>query len=460
MNDLIEKSEFLGTYDANGQKEEAGLRSGKCKVFVIAVTVLGLIAGCAPQQNNPGARMGQSQRAVPVEVKKAGREDFHLAITLSGRLEASQQVEITSKATGRIKQIHVKIGDQVKAGQPILTLEGEEVRIQLQRSEAALQSARARYTEALEGTPEETLVQSQNTLADLQIKYEAAKKELERTEALFRQGAISAAELEKARTNFASASTSLENQKQKLKLDQKGPTRSTIEAALAQLKQAEADYALAKLNAANLVVKAPIDGVIGSLSVTTGGNVSSNTAIAQLINISVMKVKTQATESQIGQIKTGDSAEVKIPSIGYATTGKITAVSPLPDSSKSYPIEMEIANPDLRLKAGMIASIEIKGQPRKALVVPREAVISKDQQTYVFVVAEGKAKQVNVKTGESDGERMEILEGLQGGEEVVVTGQNTLVEGVPVVVIDPNKPVPPGDTNKSGNPNRQSRPKG
>jgi HlyD family secretion protein len=404
--------------------------------------------------------MGQSQRAVPVEVKKASKENFARKLTLSGRLEASQQVEITSKAAGRVKQIHVKIGEQVKAGQPILSLDGEEVLIQLQRAQAALQSARARYTEALEGTPEESLVQTQNTLADLQIKYEAAKKELERTEALYQQGAISAAELEKARTNFASASTSLENQKQKWKLDQKGPTQSAIDIAAAQVKQAEADYALARLNAGHLLVRAPFDGVIGSLSVTAGGNVSGNTVIAQLINVSVMKVKTQATESQIGLIKTGDSAEVKIPSMGYTTTGKITAVSPLPDSSKSYPIEMEIANPDLRLKAGMIASIEMKGQPRTALVVPREAVISKDQQTYVFIVEDGKAKQVIVKAGESDGERMEILEGLQGGEEVVVKGQNTLVEGMPVAVIDPNNPAPPGNTNTPGNHNRQTRPKG
>ncbi|MFY0544995.1 efflux RND transporter periplasmic adaptor subunit [Brevibacillus sp. H7] len=414
------------------------MRSSKVKGIAAAVMIFGLITGCAPQQNHSGARFSQSQRAVPVEVKKASREEFGLTLSLSGRLEASQQVAVTSKTAGRIKQIHVNMGDQVKAGQPIVTLDGEEARIQLQRSQASLLAAQARYMEAKAGTPAESLVQTQNSIADLQNKYEAAKKDLERTETLYKEGAVSIAEWEKAKAALISASTNLENQKQKLQLDKKGPTQTSLDAAAAQWKQAEADYALAQLNAANLIVKAPIDGVIGSLPVTVGANVSSNTDIAQIINIATMKVKTQATESQIGLFQNGQTVSIKIPSINLTTAGKVSSVSPLADSTKSYPIEMDIPNPDLRVKVGMIASVEMTGKPHQALVVPREAVISRDKQNYVYVVEAGKAKQVNVKVGESDGERVEILEGLTGGEEVVVKGQNTLVAGSAVVIIDPN----------------------
>jgi HlyD family secretion protein len=434
---------------AEKQKEEGMLMAGKIRYIALAVTIL--VAGCTPSQGNSGARMNQTQRAVPVEVKKAIREDFGLKLSLSGRLEASQQVALTSKANGRIKQIHVHIGDQVKAGQPIVTLDGEEARIQLQRSQASWLSAQARYAEAKEGTPQETLVQTQNSLADLQNKYDAAKKDLERTEILYREGAISVAEWEKAKAALSSASTNLENQKQKLRLDQKGPTQSSLAAAAAALKQAEADYALAQLNAANLIVKAPIDGVIGSLPVTVGANVSSNTEIAQIIDIASMKVKTQATESQVGLFQNGQSVEIRIPSINLTTKGKVLSVSPLADATKSYPIEIEIPNPDLRVKAGMIASVEMTGQLHKALVVPREAVLLRDQQSYVYVVENEKAKQVQVKLGESDGERVEILEGLSGGEDVVVKGQNTLVAGASVVIIDPN------NLNKTDKPGNRQR---
>ncbi len=423
------------------EKEEASLSLSKWKTAAVSVIILGLMAGCSSQQTGQGARSGQSQRAVPIEVKKAATEDFGVKLSLSGRLEATQQVAVTPKASGRIKQIHVNIGDQVTAGQPLVTLDGEEASIQLQRSQASLLSAQAKYTEALEGTPEETLLQTQNTLTDLQNKYNAAKKELERNEALYEEGAISVAEYEQAKDAMVSATTSLENQKQKLKSDQKGPTKAELDSATAALKQAQADYALAQLDAGNLVVKAPIDGIIGALPVTTGSNISTNTEIAQLINLSTMKVKTQATESQVGMFQNGQTVDVLISSTNVTTKGTITSVSPLADDSKSYPIEIEIDNPNSRLKVGMIASVEMTGELHKALVVPREAVVSKDKENLVYIVEQEKAKQVKVKLGESDGENVEILEGLTGTEEVVVKGQNTLVDGSTVVVIDPNQPV-------------------
>lgn len=433
------------------------MRSSKIKTTAAILAIFGLLAGCSPQQGGMGQRAGAAQRAIPVEVKKADKELFGQKLSLSGRLEAKSQVALTSKASGRITQVHVNVGDQVKAGQPIVTLDGEEAKIQLQRSQASLLSAQARYEEAKEGTPEETVAQTQNQLADSQNKYDAAKKELERTEALYKQGAISAAEYEKAKAALDSAAISLENQKQKLKLDQKGPTAASLASAQASLKQAQADLALAQLNASNLVVKAPIDGVIGSLPVSVGANVGSNTEIAQIINMTTMKVKTQATESQVGLFQNGQEVEINVPAVQLTTKGKVASVSPLADSTKSYPIEIEIANPSLKLKAGMIASIEMTGKPHDALIVPREAIISRENQDYVYIVDEQRAKLVLVKRGESDGERVEVLEGLSGGEEVVVKGQNTLADGSSVVVIDPNQPAASQDAGKQENSGKRQR---
>ncbi|USG66890.1 efflux RND transporter periplasmic adaptor subunit [Brevibacillus ruminantium] len=416
------------------------MRSSNVKTTVIILTIFSVLAGCSPQQGPMGQRGGAGQRAIPVEVKQVSQETFGQKLSLSGRLEASNQVALTSKASGRIMQVHAKVGDQVKAGQPIVTLEGEEINIQLQRSEAALLSAQARYKEAKEGTPEETVAQTKNQLTDLQNKYDTAKKELERTTTLYQQGAISAAEYEKAKAALDSAAISLENQKEKLKLDQKGPTESSLATAQATLKQAEADLALSRLNASNLVVKAPIDGVIGSLQAAVGSNVGTNTEIAQIINLTKIKVKTQATESQVGLFRNGQEVEVKVPSVQLVTKGIVSSVSPLADASKSYPIEIEIDNPDLQLKAGMIASIEMTGKPHDALIIPREAIISREAQDYVYIVEDDRAKMVAVKRGESDGERVEILEGLSAGESVVIKGQNTLTDGSGVVVIDPNQP--------------------
>ncbi|KQL43574.1 hypothetical protein AN963_29475 [Brevibacillus choshinensis] len=407
--------------------------------ITMGLLVLAVVSGCSSNPENSNRRNSQAARAVPVEVKKAVQEEFAVQMSLSGRLEAIQQVEVPSKATGRVQQLLVKVGDQVKSGQPLVVLDGEELRIQMQKAQASMMSAKARYTEATEGTEAEVLAQTANSLADLQNKANAAKVDLDRAQKLFNEGAISTAEVEKARLALASAQTNLENQKQKAQQEKKGPTQASLDSATATLKQSEADYALSQLNVSNLTIKSPIDGVIGALTATVGENVSNNAVIAQVINISTMKVTAKASEGQVGQFEPGQSVSVKIPSANMTVNGKITSVSPMADTSKSYPIEIEVANTDLRVKAGMVASVEVKGNPHKVIIVPREAVITKAQSSYVFVVEGDKAKQVTVTTGESDGTKIEILTGLQGGESVVVQGQNTLTANATVAVIDPNQ---------------------
>ncbi|MDF2683561.1 MAG: efflux transporter periplasmic adaptor subunit [Brevibacillus sp.] len=419
--------------------------------IAMGLLVLAVVSGCSSNPENSNRRNSQAARAVPVEVKKAVQEEFAVQMSLSGRLEAIQQVEVPSKATGRVQQLLVKVGDQVKSGQPIVVLDGEELRIQMQKAQASMMSAKARYAEATEGTEAEVLAQTANSLADLQNKANAAKVDLDRAQKLFGEGAISTAEVEKARLALTSAQTNLENQKQKAQQEKKGPTQASLDSAVATLKQSEADYALSQLNVSNLTIKSPIDGVIGSLTATVGENVSNNAVVAQVINISTMKVTAKASEGQVGQFEPGQSVSVKVPSANVTVNGKITSVSPMADSSKSYPIEIEVANTDLRAKAGMVASVEVKGNPHQAIIVPREAVITKAQSSYVFVVDGDKAKQVTVTTGESDGTKIEILTGLQGGESVVVQGQNTLTANATVAVIDPNQAKNEAGK-KSGNP--------
>ncbi|MGO0062743.1 efflux RND transporter periplasmic adaptor subunit [Brevibacillus fluminis] len=427
----------------------------KMKVVAVCVTILAVLSGCSGKQQAAGGRTGQAQRAVPVEVKKVNNEDFAMGVTLSGRLEASQRVDVNPKASGRIQQILVKIGDQVKAGQPLITLEGEELNIQLQRSEAAYMAAKAKYNASTEGTPAETIAQTQNSLTDAQRKADAAKTDLDRTQKLFKEGAVSTADVEKAKLAYNSAVTALDNMVQKLKEDKKGPTQSSLDSAAAALKQAEADYALAKYNYGNRTITAPIDGIVGNLPVSIGNTVGTNTVVAQIVNLQSMKVNAQVSETQVGLLHNDQAVEVKIPAINTTVKGTISSVSPIADSSKMYPVEIAVNNADLRAKDGMVASLDIAGQKRKAMVVPREAVMMKEQKYFVYVVDGEKAKQVTIQAGDSDGKQMEVLSGLTEGQEVVVKGQNTLADGTAVVVIDPNQPEKSTEKEKSGKKGQQ-----
>ncbi len=418
---------------------------------IAMAVILAMVAGCSSKPAPTEKRMNQAARAVPVEVKKAAVEDFRMSLSLSGRAKAKEQVDLTSKASGRIKQLLVRVGDPIKAGQAIAQLDDEEGKVQLQKAQASLLLAKARYDEAREGTRAENLAQSQNQLIDAQNKFDSARKDYERTQTLFKEGAVSAADLDKAKAALDSATTTLENQKLKLKLDQEGPTQTSIEAAEASYKQAQADAALSQLTFDNYTIKSPITGVVGSLPVDVGGTVSGSTVVAQIVNMNSMIVQTHVSESQVQMVHNDQSVEVKVAAIDLATKGKVTAVSPIADSTKSFPVEIEIPNPDLKIKVGMVASISLQGEPHKSVVVPREAVISSEKKNYVYVVDGDVARQVEVTVGESDGERIEVLSGLSGGEDVVTKGNNTLTEGTPVVVFDPNKPAAAGNGQKGWN---------
>ncbi|UFJ40856.1 efflux RND transporter periplasmic adaptor subunit [Brevibacillus humidisoli] len=417
------------------------------KPFHVAAALLSMllfITGCSAA-NETAARMQRSnQQSVPVEVSTAALEPFAETSTFSGRLEANQEVTVTPKASGRIEQILVKVGESVKAGQIIARLDEEDLKLELQKAEEALALANARYEEGKSTTRPESLAQMQNSVAEAKAKYEAAQKNFERNQTLYEEGAVSQQVVEEAEMQMISAKTSYENLQQSLEMEQSGPTESSLKVLEIQLTQARTDYTIAQSNYDNAAIAAPIDGVIAELPVSVGESIGTSSAIATITDISTMKVVTSVSESQVGTIAVGQTFQVDVSSIGYQTDGNVISVSPKADDSKMYPIEISISDPEGKAKVGMLASLELHKNQRNAIVVPSEAIVTKDNKTYLYVVENNTANQVEVTTGESDGERTEITSGLTAGQQIVVKGQNTLYPGSAVTIMNQGNAI---DTN-------------
>jgi HlyD family secretion protein len=423
------------------------------KLSFLGFSLVLVLSGCSSAATK--AKQGKNQqRSIPVEVKAATEQDFSQKFTLSGRLQAQQQWDVSPKITGKLIQVNVKAGDQVKAGQVIAKLDDQDLSLQAEKAQTALAAAQAKYEDTAAPPKPETIQQDKNSVQDAQNKYTAAQKnvdyyqaQLNRDQTLYNAGAVTKKtldddqkSLDDANTQVSSTLVILNNAQQKLKLDQEGATQATINASQAAVNQSQVDVKQAQINYSNAVITSPTSGIVASVPVNLGATVSNGTVVASIVDISSMKVKTQVSDTQVGLIKQGQDVNIKVAGLNADLKGKIQSISPVADTTKAFPVEITIPNPNLQAKEGMIATVEVPNNPHKALVVPNGSVINQQNKTFVYVVDQGIAKQAVVKVGNSDGVNTEILSGLTSGQEVVVTGQNTLYPDSPVTIMDPSKP--------------------
>ncbi|PKN27753.1 MAG: hypothetical protein CVU65_01385 [Deltaproteobacteria bacterium HGW-Deltaproteobacteria-22] len=220
------------------------------------------------------------------------------------------------------------------------------------------------------------------------------------------------------------------------------------------LPQAEADRMQGKVNVAKaqlrqadvalsgVFLRAPIAGVIEKKSVSEGDLVSPAREVGTLLDLSRIRVVIPASEQELTHLKPGSTVNLEFSDPEKKTTGKIDHISPLADfKTRTFPVTILVDNefvgdkPVLRGGMKAIVTLELPGPP--ALRVPFSAVMrSEDRRTYVYLARSRRAAVAYVKTGRLIHGRLEILEGLAPGDELVISGQQFLREGTPVFVRD------------------------
>ncbi len=206
----------------------------------------------------------------------------------------------------------------------------------------------------------------------------------------------------------------------------------------AQLAQARASYDMALKQYKECWVASPIDGTVAYINVGVGETVSPGVPVAMVVDMSAVVLKGSIGESLINQVEKQGSIDVRIPSAGDTPfTGTITEISPAADLRTGlFGLKVLIQNPDGVIKPGMFAEADlVKDSKKDALYLPPAAVLSKNGEKYVYVVADGKAVYREVATGITGDGIVEILSGVKEGEEVIVRGQHYLSDGETVRVV-------------------------
>ena len=311
-----------------------------------------------------------------VSVGKAEKKNLTESLNMVGTITANDDVNIISEAAGKITGVFTKVGDYKQAGSVLFQVD-DELR------KAALMSAEANY--------------------------EKAKKDYERFQVLAKQNSTSEAQLDQAKLGAA---------------------------------MAEAQYIVAKRQLNDTQIKTPISGYITARYVDLGSMVQGApqaTMVANIVNISKLKIKLNLAESDAFLTKAGDAVTVTVDVYpGVTFKGRVESVSSKGDDAHTFPVEIVINNESAHpLKAGMFTRVEFTSlKNRETIVIPRDALVGSVKEPQVFVVENGIAKLRNLTVGSESGIFVQVLQGLMEGETIVVNGQNNLVDNLKVEILN------------------------
>ena len=365
-------------------------------------------------------------------------------LSATGYIVAHHKIEANSKVTGRVAWIGVEKGDKVKEGQVLVRLEDQEFKAQYDQARGAAESARAQLEELQHGSRPEEVQQTEHNLSEARATAANDKITLDRTKTLVAQGVLSQQALDDATARYEASLQRAHSLEQSYQLSKLGPRAEQIARAKGAVTQAEGQAAYAKSQLDATVIRAPINGTILDRSVEkgellTGQFASAARPVFSLANLNDLQVELDIAQDDFARLGPKQKGEVTVdafPDRKYQ--GEIAEISPEANRQKAtVQVKVQILNPDEYLRPEMNSTVKFLADEPKAktassgpvgVFVPSGALRDHQGKKVVFIVFQGKAlqREVRIKAQRSGGV---LLEGLNGGEDVITAGPQTLKDG-------------------------------
>jgi RND family efflux transporter MFP subunit len=313
---------------------------------------------------------------IPVRVAPVVQMKVDNSLKFNGTFEARKELPIIAEGQGRITQLNIKEGQQVSRGQMIAKIDDTNIQAQLTTVRASLEKSR---------------------------------KDVERYERLLKAGAISQQQYEEIKLGYQNAQANVTSIEQQLK------------------------YSSAR---------APMSGVIKEVKVEEGSFATPGSTIATVVDISRLKMIVKVDEKDIIKIREGQAVSITTDVYPDETlNGKVSLISVQADAGRKYEIEIELPNPrNTPLRPGMYGYVSIEPAEKiekTALFIERKAIVGSVQKPMVYVLNHANEAQYKaVKIGDTKGDKVEVLSGLEKGELVVTTGQINLTDGKKALILN------------------------
>jgi HlyD family secretion protein len=389
-----------------------------------------------------------SQKATKVSTELAELRTIIETVSANGRIQPEKEVNITPYISGEVVELHVREGDEVKEGDLLAKIDPEIYQSNYERTEASLQSQKA------------NLANSRARLAQVKAQFTNAQLTFDRNKKLFDQDVISEADFDASKSQFEVAKAEVQ------------AAEETVKAAEFQVASAEASLREARENLTKTAIYAPTDGTVSRLIVEKGERVagasqfSAGTELMRIANLNAMEAVVQVNENDIVRVELNDTALIEVDAYlnrkfkgivtEIATSADVTGVST--DQVTNFEVKIRLLkisyedlipenNPSYSpFRPGMSTTVDIQTKTEFNIVaVPIQAVTTRSDSTgksvgkrknmdrnseeseeetqeineYVFLYEDGKANMVAVKSGIQDNTYIQILSGVENGDEII-----------------------------------------
>ena len=317
--------------------------------------------------------VGKNQKKTNVRIKQVNLESLSIQSTYVGYLLPNKRVLMRSEIDGVIEKIDFEEGDEITKGKRLVDISTKEHRLKLK------------------------IAITDSNLADINIK---------RDEKLAAQNLIPNAQLDQTKTRAESASLNKE---------------------------------LAEISLNKSLISSPLKGTIKTRHIKVGEFVRKGDKLVEILDIDRILVKVNIPEQEILSIQVGQNVEVALYIMEKKTfLGRVKNIGLEADSSnRTFPVEILVDNKERQLRAGMLARATFtKNVDQDQIVIPRHTILERDQGRVVYVFEDGKAFRRDITIGLSQLDQVQVVQGLNKGELIVVEGHTKLTDGEEVNVVN------------------------
>jgi HlyD family secretion protein len=400
------------------------------------IVAASLLAGCGKAKDEAA---GETEAPTPVMVETAVLGAIDHVVTADAVLFPINQSSVTPKISAPVKRMLVNRGDHVRAGQVIADLESSDLAAAVQEARYQYEQAQSAYATVTGATVVEDETKARADVQSAQSALDAAKKLYDSRAALQKEGALAQKQVDETKLQMVQAQTQLETAQQHLKSLNGVGRQEAIRTAQAQMDAAKAHQEALAVQLSYARVVSPISGVVAERQVNVGETASAGMPLISVVDISQVRAIANVPAKEASSLSVGRPARVAGPDGDIP--GTVTVVSPAANANATtVEVWVQIANPGERLKPGETARVSIIAETiQNTLVVPASALLKGDEgrQKVMVISSDSVAHERMVTVGVRQGDRVQILSGVQPGEQVVTSGGLGLDDKAKVTIQQP-----------------------
>lgn len=335
-----------------------------------------------------------------VEIVTVGQGDIASAFTYTGKAAPAKEVSVVPTVPGRVLDYQYDVGDRVSQGAVLFTVDSTDL---------------------------------QNNMRSLQANYNVAKLGLDNAKNTY-------------------DSNQLLYDEEIISKNEYDQVKYAYEAAEAQLASIQVQMDNLNKSISDCTVTSPLSGVIASRGIERGSFASQAAPAYTVMDLSTIQVEVSVSEQVLNTIHIGDTVSVLMTAVSdTALKGRVATIAPAAAQTGMYTVKVALNNADGKIKSGMMAEVSFTmAASDGTILLPRKAVIEKEQEAYVYIVQNGKAKKVNVELGIEAEDTIEIKSGLQKDDAVVIKGQTYLSDGEAVNIANAEAATKKNKTEEKG----------